>query len=84
MSSLRLLAGIAVAALLVFGWWRRRRILADRLDTERPRVDDAAIRAIESTGRLVTPEDEPLDPEEIEAEERRFWEDDDWNPAERF
>jgi hypothetical protein len=47
--------------------------LRERLAAREPRVDDEAVRAILETGRLVTDEDEPLDWEEIEEEERRFW-----------
>jgi hypothetical protein len=50
-----------------------RNRLRERLATREPRVDDEAVRAILETGRLVTDEDEPLDWEEIEEEERRFW-----------
>ncbi len=46
--------------------------LRERLAHEEVRVDDDAIRAILQTGRLVT-DDEPLDWQEIEEEERRFW-----------
>lgn len=84
MPSLRLVSAVAIGAVLVYAWWRSRRTLRSRVDAERLRVDDDAIRAIESTGRLRTSDDEPLDLEEIEEEERRFWEDDDWNPAERL
>ena len=38
-----------------------------------PLLDDAAIRAIETTGRVDI--DDELDLAEIEEEERRFWED---------
>jgi hypothetical protein len=38
-----------------------------------PLLDDAAIRAIETTGRVDL--DEELDLATIEEEERRFWED---------
>jgi hypothetical protein len=38
-----------------------------------PLLDDAAIRAIETTGRVDV--DDELDLAEIEEEERRFWED---------
>lgn len=47
--------------------------LRERVAAREPRVDDDAIRAILETGRLATQEDEPLDWEEIEEEERRFW-----------
>lgn len=47
--------------------------LRERLAAEEPRVDDDAVKRILETGRLVTDDDEPLDWEEIEEEERRFW-----------
>lgn len=47
--------------------------LRERLASREPRVDDDAVRSILETGRFVTEEDEPLDWEEIEEEERRFW-----------
>ena len=40
-------------------------------------VDDAAIRSIETSGSVEI-DDEPLDPAEIEEEERRFWEEEQW------
>jgi len=84
MTSLRFLSAVLLGVILVYAWWRRRRTLRERVRSEALRVDDDAIRAIESSGRLVAPGDEPLDLEEIEEEERRFWEDEDWNPAERY
>jgi hypothetical protein len=84
MPPFRLVAAVVIGAVLVYAWWRTRRTLRRGVHAGRPTVDEAAIRAIESTGRLVTQEDEPLDLDEIEKEERRFWEDDDWNPAERL
>jgi hypothetical protein len=75
-----LLAALTVAA----GWsvYERRRRLLQR----RPLVDDDAIRAILDTGELHVEDDEPLDLEEIDQEEERFWseswdEPDDWSPA---
>jgi len=47
--------------------------LRRRLRPRRPVVDDAAVRAILERGTLVTDEDEPLDYDEIDEEERRFW-----------
>ncbi len=44
-----------------------------RLRTPRPLVDDAAVRSILERGVLVTEDDEPLDYDEIDEEERRFW-----------
>jgi hypothetical protein len=47
--------------------------LEDELGAPRTVVDDDAIRAILETGTLVAPTEEPLDLDEIEEEERRFW-----------
>ncbi len=82
--SLRFLSAVLLGAVLAYAWWRRRRTLRERVGSQELRVDDDAIRRIESSGRLAAPGDEPLDLEEIEEEERRFWEDEDWNPAERY
>lgn len=49
-----------------------------------PGVDDDDIRRILETGVLAREEDEPLDLEEIEEEERRFWEESEWDQAEEF
>lgn len=46
-------------------------------------LDDDAIRRIEETGRLRTPEPEPLDQEAIDEAERRFWEED-WEEPEEL
>jgi len=48
-----------------------------------PVVDDAAVRAILETGRLITDDDEPTDPQEVEDEERRFWAED-WEEPEEW
>ena len=40
-------------------------------------LDDEAIRAIETSGSVEI-DDEPLDPAAIEEEERRFWEEEEW------
>lgn len=63
-----LLMGLVVAA----GIQLRARIRR-RIGPLRPRVDDAAVRAILERGVVVSDEDEPLDLDEIEREERRFW-----------
>jgi len=47
--------------------------LRDESDSSKPVVDDDAIRAILKTGRLASDEDEPLEAQEIDEEERRFW-----------
>ena len=40
-------------------------------------LDDEAIRAIEVSGSVEI-DDEPPDPAEVEEEERRFWEEEQW------
>ncbi len=49
-----------------------------------PEVDDEALHRILTEGRLEVEEDEPLDPDLIEEEERRFWEEERWDGAEEF
>lgn len=84
MGPLDLFSAVVVAALIVWGWRRRRRTLRERIEAGRAAVDDDAIRAIERTGRLHAPEDEPLDLDEIAREERRFWDSEGWDSAERY
>ena len=57
---------------------RRRELSASTL----PRVDDAAIHAILERGELVV-DDEPLDLQEIEEREERFWSDS-WDEPEEW
>lgn len=60
-----------LGALVVIGGLAvRRRIGASR---ERPVLDDDAVRRIVDTGRLSVDEDPPLDIDEIEEAEDRFW-----------
>ena len=47
--------------------------LRERLGAGTPVVDDRAIRAILEEGVLTTEDDPPLDLDEIDEEERRFW-----------
>ena len=67
------LFGIALAALTVAAGlsvhFRRRQLLA----SNRPVIDDEAIDTIVETGELVVDEDEPLDLDDIDEEEDRFW-----------
>mgnify|MGYP001076976342 CR=1 FL=1 len=81
---LNLALGLALVALVIYAGLRRRRALRERLRTDPIELDDAAVRRIERMGTLATPEEEPLDLDEIEEEERRFWDDEDWNPAEQY
>lgn len=65
---------VAVAALLYL------RGLSGRARSRR--LTDEAIRQIEAEGRVDV--DDPLDLREIEAEERRFWEEERWDESEEW
>lgn len=63
----------ALGALAVLGGLEvRRKTRASRLE-DRASLDDDAIRRIMETGALDVDEDPPLDMDEIEDEEERFW-----------
>lgn len=62
------LAVLAVAAGVTLHM-RRRELLASSL----AKVDDDAIATILERGELYLEEDEPLDQQEIDEEEERFW-----------
>lgn len=73
MSGTYVIAGLGVLT-VVAGIVLRARLRA-RIERSRIRLDDDAIRRIESTGTLPAPEvDEPLEPEEIRRAEEEFWE----------
>ncbi|MDT8367935.1 MAG: hypothetical protein RQ745_01920 [Longimicrobiales bacterium] len=74
----------ALSLLVVVGWRVRRRRLRERLARPPIEVDDDTVRTIEEGGRVSTPEDDPLDFGEIEAEEERFWKDERWDAADRL
>ena len=63
------LLSLLAAAAGVRAYLRRRAALA----ALRTRIDDAAIRSIVETGSLSDDVGEPLDLDEIEAQEERFW-----------
>jgi len=62
------MGAMAVAAAV-----RLRQRLRDGRSPEGPEVDDDAVRRILETGRLTSSEEPPLDLEEIEEAEERFW-----------
>ena len=74
----------ALALLLVAAGVRLRARMRRRYGRSGPLVDDDAVRRIVEDGVLTTDEDEPLDLEEIEAEERRFWDEEEWDEAEEW
>ena len=64
-------AGLTV--LVVTAGVSLRMQLRDRVEKNRPSVDDAAIEEILATGALTTDEDSPLNIEQIDDEEQKFW-----------
>lgn len=62
------LVGLAVASGILL-----RFRLSGRGGRGVPTLDDAAVRSIIERGIIVTDEDEPLDLDQIDEEERRFW-----------
>ena len=60
---------ILVMAAALRMYMRRKELFASNV----PALDDNAIDTILEIGELSTDEDEPLDLEEIEEEEERFW-----------
>jgi hypothetical protein len=64
-------AGMGV--LVVTAAVRLRHRLRERWPQDGPEVDDDAVRRILETGRLTSAEEPPLDLEEIEEAEERFW-----------
>ena len=74
------LVWVGLALLVVAAAVRLRRRLGGR-ERGAPRLDDEAIRQIETAGRLAFDEEEPLDIEAIEEEERRFWAEEEWDSA---
>jgi hypothetical protein len=67
--TLALLAGIRLRA--------RLRAHVDR----RPVLSDDDVRRIVETGLFVSDEDPPLDLDRVQEEERRFWEEAEWDEA---
>lgn len=64
-------AGLATLAILAGVSLRARR--QDVIGWVRPVLDDAAIEQIIDHGEIWVDEDEPLDLDEIDDEEQRFW-----------
>ena len=48
----------------------------------RPKLEDDDVRDIIAFGHFVSAEDEPLDLNKVHEEERRFWEESEWEEAE--
>jgi len=63
--------GILGAALALIGWLAHRRRFGRYTADSRTSLDDDLIRRIERDGRIEL--DEPIDRDEVRAEEERFW-----------
>jgi len=64
---------LVLSALVVAAGVRARQRQRAALGAPPPRVDDAVVRAIERGGAVPVDADEPLDLDEIDKEEERFW-----------
>lgn len=84
MRLLWILFWFALALLLVIAGVRLRTRMRRRERRSEPRVDDEAVRRIVEEGALRTDEDEPLDLDGIAEQERRFWEEEQWDEADEF
>lgn len=81
---LRDLFWLACGALLILAGLRLRSRLRGGNDGSAPVVDDDMLRRILKEGVVRTDEDEPLDLDEIHEEERRFWEEEEWDEADEW
>lgn len=77
---LEFVAGLALGAIIVWAWLRRRRSLHDQIHG--PGLDDEAVERIIHQGTLEVEVPEPLDLDEIARAENEFWESEGWDPAE--
>jgi hypothetical protein len=76
-------AALGAVALAVGAAVRIRMRLRAHVD-KRPVLDDDDVRDIVAHGFYVSQEDEPLDLERVYEEERRFWEEAEWDEAEEW
>lgn len=65
--------GAGLAALVVAAGFSLHVRRKDVFASSAPVIDDSAIERILQTGELIVDEPEPLDQEEIDDEEQRFW-----------
>lgn len=77
---LEFLSALALAALIMWAYLRRRGELRARIET--PALDDQAVDRIIREGQLEVEDPEPLDLDEIARAENEFWESEGWDPAE--
>lgn len=74
--------GILLAVLAVIGGLLYRVRLTRAIGEVRPVLTDDLVRQIEESGSVDV--DEPLDLEQIQEEEARFWEDRPWEDSEEW
>jgi hypothetical protein len=77
------LIGFAFGALAVLGGLTVRGRVRDARARNRPRLDDEAVRRIVETGRWAEDDEPPLDLDEIDDEEERFWAEE-WDEPEEW
>lgn len=86
MTSLTLVFAVLAVLVALTGLRKRREVKEGTERLDRPGLDDDVLRKIEAEGHPGSSfegEDEPLDLEEAEREERRFWEES-WDDPEEF
>lgn len=81
---LRILFWLACGVLLAAAALRLRSRIRRGTRQQQPTVDDEVMRRILEEGVVRTDEDEPLDLDEIREEERRFWEEEEWDEADEW
>ncbi|CAN5699136.1 hypothetical protein BH23GEM10_BH23GEM10_08600 [soil metagenome] len=74
--------GILLAGLAVIGGLLYRIRLTRTIGEVQPLLTDELVRQIEEDGRVDF--DEPLDLEQIQEEEARFWEDQPWEDSDEW
>lgn len=74
--------GILLAGLALIGGLLYRIRLTRTIGDVRPLLTDELVRQIEEDGRVDF--DEPLDLEQIQEEEARFWEDQPWEESDEW
>lgn len=87
MTTLTLVFAVLAVLVALAGLRRRREVSAETRRRGGPDVDDEAMRRIQEEGRMGSAfedEDEPLDLDEIDREERRFWEESSWDEPEEL
>lgn len=74
--------GIVLSVLALAGGLLYRTRLLRAIAPRRPALTDDMVREIEERGRVAV--DDPLDLEQIQEEEARFWEEHPWEEPDEF